>query len=129
MPRSMRRRSRNCSVVDRSYRRLRDSGPHPEQEPLGPGGRGSKPSKRTIRGTICGFRCSSHKRPEHVMKIVSPLACMILACTMPIAAHAQAAKPELQPVDFNRLDTNHDGKLSRQEARAEPELSMEFDTL
>ena len=63
------------------------------------------------------------------MKIVNLLACMILACTMPFAAHAQAAKSELQPVDFNRLDTNHDGKLSREEARAEPELSMEFDTL
>ena len=63
------------------------------------------------------------------MKTASLLASVILVCTMPVAGYTQAAKPELQPVDFNRLDANHDGKLSRAEARAEPELDMEFDTL
>ena len=63
------------------------------------------------------------------MKMVHLLACAILACTSSAGAHARASKQELQPVDFNKLDTNHDGKLSLAEARADPELYMAFDTL
>ncbi len=63
------------------------------------------------------------------MKITHLLAWPILACTMFAAAHAQDAKPELKLLDFNSLDKNHDGKLSRLEAQADPELYMEFDEL
>lgn len=63
------------------------------------------------------------------MKIARLLACLVLFGATTAAVHAQAAKPELQPLDFNRLDTNHDGKLSPQEARADPDLYMEFDGL
>ena len=64
------------------------------------------------------------------MRIAGLLACVILGCMMSGALNAQAvAKPELQPVSFDTLDRNHDGKLSRAEARADPGLSMSFDAL
>ena len=63
------------------------------------------------------------------MKIVSLLACLALSCTACVTVYAQALKPELRPLDFNHLDTNHDGKLSQLEARADPGLEMDFDTL
>jgi hypothetical protein len=63
------------------------------------------------------------------MKIASLLACLFVACTMYAVTRAQTAKPELQLVDFNKLDKNHDGKLSRLEAQADPGLSMDFDAL
>jgi len=54
---------------------------------------------------------------------------VVAAFLLSAGAIGQPAKPELQPVDFNTLDTNHDGKLSRREARADPDLSAQFDTL
>lgn len=36
---------------------------------------------------------------------------------------------ELQPVAFATLDTNHDGKISKEEALAAPDLSDAFDRL
>ncbi len=63
------------------------------------------------------------------MKIASLLACLALSCTASVTLHAQALKPELRPLDFNKLDTNHDGKLSRLEARVDPGLDMDFDAL
>jgi hypothetical protein len=36
---------------------------------------------------------------------------------------------ELQPVAFATLDTNHDGKISRKEALAAPDLADAFDKL
>ena len=36
---------------------------------------------------------------------------------------------ELQPVAFATLDTNHDGKISKKEALAAPDLSDAFDKL
>ena len=62
------------------------------------------------------------------MKIAGPLAFLVLLCAS-VAVRAQADKPELRPIDFNKLDTNHDGKLSQQEARADPDLYMEFNAL
>ncbi len=63
------------------------------------------------------------------MKTPGLLALLVLACAMLAATHAQAPKPELQPVDFNHVDTNQDGKLSELEARAVPELHLEFEAL
>jgi Ca2+-binding EF-hand superfamily protein len=63
------------------------------------------------------------------MRIAGLLASLILACTLSAGLSAQAAKPELRTVDFKTLDKNHDGKLSRAEARADPGLSMDFDAL
>lgn len=55
--------------------------------------------------------------------------CVLMACAISGAVQAQAAKPELQPVDFQKLDQNHDGKLSQLEAQKDPELSTQFDKL
>lgn len=64
------------------------------------------------------------------MQIAGLLTSVVLSCTMCGALSAQpASKPELQPVSFDSLDRNHDGKLSRAEARADPGLSMAFDML
>jgi len=60
---------------------------------------------------------------------VTGLVCLLLVCAFSGPLCAQPAKPELQPVDFQKLDRNHDGKLSAQEARADAELTAEFDTL
>jgi hypothetical protein len=62
------------------------------------------------------------------MKIPGVLTCLMLACAMPVA-HAQTPKPELEPIDFNKLDSNHDGKLSQSEAKGVPELLAEFAAL
>jgi|HubBroStandDraft_1064217.scaffolds.fasta_scaffold791363_1 hypothetical protein len=43
--------------------------------------------------------------------------------------YAQSARPELKPVAFATLDTNQDGKISRQEALAAPDLYDAFDSL
>jgi hypothetical protein len=63
------------------------------------------------------------------MKIAGLLALLILPCALPVATQAQTAKSELQPVDFNQIDSNHDGRLSEVEARAVPELHVEFEML
>jgi hypothetical protein len=63
------------------------------------------------------------------MKIAGLLGLLVLSSTLAVTADAQASKPELQPVDFNKLDTNHDGKLSPVEARADPDLEMQFEAL
>ncbi|HEY4215193.1 MAG TPA: EF-hand domain-containing protein [Steroidobacteraceae bacterium] len=60
------------------------------------------------------------------MKFAALLAYPIFVGGMSLAGAAEAAKPELQLIDFNTLDQNHDGKLSQLEARREPELSIEF---
>lgn len=62
------------------------------------------------------------------MKIAG-IAGAVVAWAILGPAGAQADKPELQLVDFQKLDVNHDGKLSRLEAQADPELSMQFDML
>jgi Ca2+-binding EF-hand superfamily protein len=52
---------------------------------------------------------------------------MILgACDL---GYAQGAKQELAPVAFATLDTNKDGRISRQEALAAPDLYDAFDAL
>jgi Ca2+-binding EF-hand superfamily protein len=63
------------------------------------------------------------------MRIGGLLASLLVFCAMSGALSAQASKPELQPVDFNKLDENHDGKLSRAEARSDPGLALNFDML
>ena len=62
------------------------------------------------------------------MKIATPLACFLLspACG---TLFAQGVRSELKPLAFSTLDTNKDGKISLQEARADPDLSMSFEML
>ncbi|HTC51396.1 MAG TPA: EF-hand domain-containing protein [Steroidobacteraceae bacterium] len=54
------------------------------------------------------------------------LLMILAACDL---GYAQGARPELKPVAFATLDTNHDGRISRQEALAAPDLYDAFDTL
>ncbi len=63
------------------------------------------------------------------MKLARMLTCLVLACAPCSALFAQAAHSELKAIAFSTLDTNKDGKLSRDEARADPELYADFDML
>ena len=63
------------------------------------------------------------------MKTAALLACFLLTSAIPAVVCAQTAKPELQRLNFNKLDRNHDGKLSREEVRVDPELTADFDGL
>ena len=60
------------------------------------------------------------------MKFPALLAYPVFLCGMSLAGSAEGPKPELQLVDFNTLDQNHDGRVSQLEAEREPELSMQF---
>lgn len=62
------------------------------------------------------------------MKIALPCICLMVACGVGPAT-AQGTRPELKPVAFSALDSNKDGKLSLQEARADPDLELAFDKL
>ncbi len=62
------------------------------------------------------------------MKVAGPLASLFFAMVSG-AVCAQAVRPELKPVEFDQLDTNHDGKLSLLEARSVPDLEMDFQSL
>jgi hypothetical protein len=62
------------------------------------------------------------------MRIAVPFACFLLASAASGALLAQGHS-ELKPIAFSALDTNKDGKLSRSEARADPELYEAFDML
>lgn len=63
------------------------------------------------------------------MKLVMPVACLLLACAPCAAPLAQDAHSELRPIAFGTLDANKDGKISRSEARADPDLYAAFDML
>src|ERR1700679_1962640 len=63
------------------------------------------------------------------MKPALLLTCLLLACTTGETLFAQGVRAELKPIAFSTLDTNHDGKISRSEARADPELDADFDML
>ena len=63
------------------------------------------------------------------MRNAGLIACLILACILAPVVLAQAAKPELQSLDFNTLDRNHDGRISPREAQADAELALDFATL
>jgi hypothetical protein len=64
------------------------------------------------------------------MNRVKKLAYLLfLACLTCGAVFAQGVATEAKPIAFSTLDTNHDGKISRGEARADPELSADFDML
>jgi hypothetical protein len=63
------------------------------------------------------------------MKLALPLTCLLLTCTAGMTLFAQGVHSELKPLAFSTLDTNKDGKLSRNEARADPELYAAFDML
>jgi Ca2+-binding EF-hand superfamily protein len=63
------------------------------------------------------------------MKLVLSLACLLLACAAGETVSAQGVRSELKPIAFSTLDTNHDGKISRSEARADPGLDADFDML
>jgi hypothetical protein len=63
------------------------------------------------------------------MKLALSLTCLLLTCTAGGTLCAQGVGSELKPIAFSTLDTNKDGKLSRSEARADPDLYMAFDTL
>jgi hypothetical protein len=56
-------------------------------------------------------------------------ALLVMICAACDLGHAQGARPELKPVAFATLDTNKDGKISRQEALAAPDLYDAFDAL
>ena len=57
------------------------------------------------------------------------LTCLLLTCAAGETLFAQAVRSELKPIAFSTLDSNHDGKISRSEARADPELDADFDML
>jgi Ca2+-binding EF-hand superfamily protein len=63
------------------------------------------------------------------MNRVKGFASLLLGCAACGALFAQGVATEAKPIAFSTLDTNHDGKISRSEARADPELSAEFDML
>ena len=63
------------------------------------------------------------------MKTVIRLTCVLLACGAGGMSFAQNVRTELKPVAFSTLDTNKDGKISLQEARAAPDLYASFDML
>jgi Ca2+-binding EF-hand superfamily protein len=54
------------------------------------------------------------------------LVMMVAACGQ---SYAQGVRQELKPVAFATLDTNKDGKISREEALAAPDLADAFDAL
>src|SRR5580692_5295339 len=63
------------------------------------------------------------------MKLAMSLIGLLLTCTAGETLLAQAVRSELKPIAFSTLDTNHDGKISRSEARADPGLDADFDML
>ncbi len=63
------------------------------------------------------------------MNRVKGYACLLWACASWGTLFAQGVATEAKPIAFGTLDTNHDGKISRSEARADPELSAQFDML
>jgi len=60
------------------------------------------------------------------MKMAVSLAFVLLACTTGDLLLAQATHSELKPIAFSTLDTNKDGKISLEEARADPGLYEDF---
>jgi Ca2+-binding EF-hand superfamily protein len=63
------------------------------------------------------------------MKSAKWLAILLMVIGACELAFAQDTRPELKPVAFATLDTNKDGKISRQEALAAPDLYDAFDKL
>ncbi len=63
------------------------------------------------------------------MKLGMSLICLLSAFTADEALFAQGVRSELKPIAFSTLDTNHDGKISLSEARADPDLYMSFEML
>jgi Ca2+-binding EF-hand superfamily protein len=60
------------------------------------------------------------------MKMAVSLAFLLLTCTTGDMLFAQTAHSELRPIAFSTLDTNKDGKISLEEARADPGLYEVF---
>src|ERR1700733_15256077 len=60
------------------------------------------------------------------MKMAVSLTFLLLTCTTGEMLFAQAARSELKPIAFSTLDTNKDGKISLEEARADPGLYEDF---
>ncbi len=67
-------------------------------------------------------------RPR-IQALAISLTCLLLTCTACGPLFAQGVGSELKPIAFATLDTDKDGKLSLREARADPGLSMAFETL
>jgi|HubBroStandDraft_4_1064222.scaffolds.fasta_scaffold1068327_1 Ca2+-binding EF-hand superfamily protein len=63
------------------------------------------------------------------MNRVRGVAWLLWACSSCGTLFAQGVATEAKPIAFSTLDANHDGKISRSEARADPELSADFDML
>jgi|SRR5580704_9842297 hypothetical protein len=64
------------------------------------------------------------------MNRVKRFACLLfLAGATCGTLFAQGVATEAKPIAFSTLDANHDGKISRSEARADPGLAAEFDML
>jgi hypothetical protein len=63
------------------------------------------------------------------MKMAVSWMGLIVTCAACSGVFAQTVGSELKPLAFSTLDTNKDGKLSPAEARADPELAMDFEML
>lgn len=63
------------------------------------------------------------------MKLAIPLGVLLLASLPCELILAQGTHSELKPIAFSTLDANKDGKISRSEARADPDLEASFDML
>ena len=63
------------------------------------------------------------------MKMAVSLTCLLLTCAACEPLLAQGARAELKLLAFSTLDSNKDGKLSLQEARADPGLYAAFEML
>lgn len=62
---------------------------------------------------------------KSAMRSLALVLIFVTACNLGFAQ----GHSELQPVAFAALDTNHDGKISKKEALAAPDLSDAFDKL
>jgi Ca2+-binding EF-hand superfamily protein len=60
------------------------------------------------------------------MKMAATLAFLLFTCTTGQTLLAQAGHSELKPLAFSTLDANKDGKISLDEARADPGLYEAF---
>lgn len=63
------------------------------------------------------------------MKLAPSLAAALLASVPCGLTLAQGTHSELKPIAFGTLDANKDGRISRSEARADPDLDASFDML
>ncbi len=63
------------------------------------------------------------------MKTAKGLGSLLLVGAACGTLFAQGVRPELKPIAFSTLDSNKDGRISLEEARAAPDLYASFDML